>query len=59
LFDADHSFIDVFVTLTTLTYAERIEPFFYTATPSVRHHVCSKLCFFSFVLEGWVGDEIA
>lgn len=50
--DPEHEFANVFVTKSSLTCADHIEHFFYTAPASSRQHLINKLCYFCALEEG-------
>ena len=56
--DPDHVFSDVFVTQSTLTFVDHVEPFFYSAGPNSRQHLSNKLCCFCAMEDGMVDDEL-
>ena len=57
--DEDNLFAKVFVTQNSLTCADHVEPFFYTATNSARQQLSSKLCCFCALQDAPVDDELA
>jgi hypothetical protein len=51
-------FTDVFVTRSTLTCVDNVEPFFDISGPSKRQHLSNKLCCFCAMEDGLVDDEL-